>query len=52
MERKNLSQVTVEGNAGPDIDRKVRRDLINMFHMEYDICRVGYYMFHLFFYFL
>ncbi|RHN61995.1 hypothetical protein MtrunA17_Chr4g0042631 [Medicago truncatula] len=32
--------LTVEGNAGPEIDRVVRRDLINLriFHMEYDMC--------------
>jgi hypothetical protein len=37
--------LTVEGNAGPEIDRVVRRDLINLrtFHMEYDMCSVSCY---------
>lgn len=37
--------LTVEGNAGPEIDRVVRRDLINLrsFHMEYDMCYVSCY---------
>ncbi|KEH30782.1 hypothetical protein MTR_4g082235 [Medicago truncatula] len=35
-----LLSMKVEGNAGPEIDRVVRRDLINLriFHMEYDMC--------------
>jgi len=34
---------TVEGNAGPEIDKKVREDLVNMrtVHMEYDIFSVS-----------
>ena len=33
----------VEGNAGPDIDKKVREDLVNLrtIHMEYDMFSVS-----------
>jgi hypothetical protein len=39
----NLMLSVVVGNAGPDIDNKVRKDLINMrtFHLEYDVCSVS-----------
>jgi len=35
----------VDGNAGPEIDRKVRVDLVNLrtIHMEYDPCSVSGY---------
>ena len=33
----------VQGNAGPEIDRRVRVDLVNLrtVHMEYDPCSVS-----------
>ena len=32
-----------QGNAGPEVDSVVKRDLVNMraFHMEYDCCSVS-----------
>lgn len=35
-----LVAVKVQGNAGPEIDNAVKRDLVNMrtFHMEYVCC--------------
>lgn len=37
----------VQGNAGPEIDRKVREDLVNLrtIHMEYDLYSVSIYCF-------
>lgn len=39
--------MTVQGNAGPDVDVAVRKDLVNLrtFHMEYDTCNVSCYQF-------
>ena len=36
---------TGQGNASPEVDNKVRVDLVNLmtYHMEYDICSVSGY---------
>jgi len=37
--------LTVQGNAGGEIDKCVMKDLVSLrtFHMEYDICSVSWF---------
>jgi len=37
--------LTVQGNAGGEIDRGLKKDLVSLrtFHMEYDICYVSWF---------
>lgn len=39
----SIVAVKVQGNAGPEVDAAVKKDLVNLrtFHLEYDYCSRG-----------